>query len=233
MGEISRRSMLTGVVGGAAGGLVVASAGSAEASTYPTLKAGMSGFYVQLLQNRLSRAGYWLGEPNGYFGALTQQAVWALQKAAGISRDGVVGPTTWRYVNAGFRPTPRTTAGTVIEINIYRQLLLVVRNGQLVLQLNTSTGSGEWYTSSSGSPAQAITPRGRFDVKWAVNGYDEGKLGRLYRPRYFTYGGVAVHGAASIPPYPASHGCARVHNAAMDMIWARNYMPLGSWVWVY
>ena len=43
---------------------------------------------------------------------------------------------------------------------------------------------------------------------------------RLWRPRYFN-GGIAVHGSPSIPAYPASHGCARVSNAAMDMIWAR------------
>ena len=37
----------------------------------------------------------------------------------------------------------------------------------------------------------------------------------------------------AIPGYPASHGCARVSNPAMDMIWANNLMPVGSSVVVY
>ena len=42
-----------------------------------------------------------------------------------------------------------------------------------------------------------------------------------------------VHGAPYIPGYPASHGCARLSNAAMDMIWAKDLMPVGSRVLVH
>jgi len=35
-----------------------------------------------------------------------------------------------------------------------------------------------------------------------------------------------IHGR-DIPCYPASHGCARVSNAAIDMIWRENLMPDG------
>ena len=42
-----------------------------------------------------------------------------------------------------------------------------------------------------------------------------------------------MHGSPSIPAYPASHGCARVSNAAMDMIWAQGVMPIGGRVTVY
>ena len=31
----------------------------------------------------------------------------------------------------------------------------------------------------------------------------------MYNPYYFN-GGIAVHGLASVPSYPASHGCARI-----------------------
>jgi len=55
----------------------------------------------------------------------------------------------------------------------------------------------------------------------------------LYRPRYFTNAGHAIHGYTSVPPYPASHGCVRVTNAAMDYIWANNLAPIGSSVVVY
>ena len=66
----------------------------------------------------------------------------------------------------------------------------------------------------------------------SVNQLDKGPLGDLWRPRYFN-GGIAVHGSASVPAYPASHGCARVSNPAMNMIWASGLMPMGSRVVVY
>jgi hypothetical protein len=56
---------------------------------------------------------------------------------------------------------------------------------------------------------------------------------RKDRPRYFHPDGIAVHGYPSVPPYPASHGCARVSEEAMDMVWARDLMPVGSAVRVY
>ena len=78
----------------------------------------------------------------------------------------------------------------------------------------------------------ARTPAGSFSVFREVDKLDKGPLGSLYRPKYFN-GGIAIHGAASIPPYPASHGCARVSNAAMDLIWAENSMAIGARVTVY
>ena len=57
---------------------------------------------------------------------------------------------------------------------------------------------------------------------------DESSLGMLWRPIYFTGSGYAVHGSTSVPPWPASHGCVRVSNAAIDMVWAQDLMPIGS-----
>jgi hypothetical protein len=54
----------------------------------------------------------------------------------------------------------------------------------------------------------------------------------LYRPKYFR-GGIAVHGSGSIPAYPASHGCARVSNAAMDLLWSSGSAALGTSVRAY
>ncbi|WP_432564832.1 L,D-transpeptidase [Kineococcus sp. SYSU DK003] len=42
--------------------------------------------------------------------------------------------------------------------------------------------------------------------------------------------GIAMHGTASAPAFAASHGCARVTNAAMDVVWAHNLMPQNSLV---
>ena len=93
--------------------------------------------------------------------------------------------------------------------------------------LNTSTGNREEYTSTSGNRAIAVTPRGRFTVYRAVDGQVTNSLGQLWRPRFF-HRGFAVHGSQNIPPWPDSHGCARLSNAAINMIWANDLMPIGS-----
>ncbi|MFV0464257.1 MAG: L,D-transpeptidase family protein [Nostocoides sp.] len=185
---------------------------------------------MRAVQQRLTELGYWNGPADGVFGGLTIQAVYALQKSAGLGRDGVIGPKTMAALTAGVTPTPTLTDG--IEIDKAKQILMVVEGGELVWTFNTSTGGGYSYTSSAGYPAIAATPGGTFSVYRSVDGVDVGKLGALYRPRYFN-GGIAVHGAPYIPPYPASHGCARVSNPAMDFIWSQDFMPKGSTVLVH
>jgi hypothetical protein len=187
---------------------------------------------VLALQERLTALGYWLGTPDGSFGSLTQQAVYALQGAAGLSRDGVVGPVTRAALDAGTRPQARSSSGAVTEIDRDAGLIAFVRDGQVHLVLHTSTGTFERYRHE-GRRLLADTPEGRFAVTWAHDGWRDGALGRLYRPRYFHPDGIAVHGYPSVPAHPASHGCARVSNEAMDMVWARDLMPRGSAVRVY
>lgn len=195
-----------------------------------TLHVGDQGAYVRTVQQQLSALGYWNGTADGQYGQLTAQAVMALQKAAGLGRDGVLGPATAKALSRGVVPSSRI-GGTGIEIDKARQLLLVVRGGVVTHIINTSTGSGETYTSY-GQQRVATTPVGTYSTFRTVDRLDKGPLGDLWRPRYFN-GGIAVHGSGSIPGYPASHGCARVSNGAMNMIWAANLMPVGGRVTVY
>jgi lipoprotein-anchoring transpeptidase ErfK/SrfK len=120
----------------------------------------------------------------------------------------------------------------MIEIDKTRQILMIVLNGAVRYTLNTSTGSDVPYTLD-GVRYTAHTPEGMFTVIRQVDGPDHGPLGTLWRPKYFTWTGIAVHGYTSVPPYPASHGCARVSMDAMNWIWAANIMPIGMPVWVY
>jgi peptidoglycan hydrolase-like protein with peptidoglycan-binding domain len=195
-----------------------------------TLELGESGDAVAALQQRLVDLGYWMGEPDGTYGQLTRQAVMAFQKVEGLSRDGVAGPATQAQLSVAARPSAR--GGDGIEIDLERQVIFIVQGGQVQWALNTSTGNGEAYTSSSGGSARAVTPPGDFRVQREVDGVREAPLGTLYRPKYFN-GGIAVHGSGSIPATPASHGCARVTNAAMDMIWSTGAMAIGTPVSVY
>jgi peptidoglycan hydrolase-like protein with peptidoglycan-binding domain len=195
-----------------------------------TLRLDESGESVLALQQRLVDLGYWMGEPDGTYGQLTRQAVMAFQKVEGLSRDGIAGPATQERLAVAARPAARGSDG--IEIDLDRQVLFVVRGGQVTWAINTSTGNGEAYTSSTGGQAIAATPPGRFHVQREIDGLREAPLGVLYRPKYFN-GGIAVHGSGSIPANPASHGCARVTNAAMDMLWSSGAAEIGTSVWVY
>jgi len=195
-----------------------------------TLRLGESGDAVRALQQRLVDLGYWMGEPDGTYGQLTRQAVMAFQKVEGLGRDGVAGPVTQERLAVAGRPTPRGSDG--LEIDLERQVLFVVQGGPVQWAINTSTGNGEAYTSSSGGEAVAATPPGQFRVQREIDGVREAPLGTLYRPKYFN-GGLAIHGSGSIPANPASHGCARVTNSAMNMLWSSGAASIGTSVWVY
>lgn len=195
------------------------------------MRRGDRGLEVRSLQNDLRDLGYWLGGLNETFGPLTEQAVTAFQKIEGLSPDGVAGPATRATLAAAGRPTT-SAAGDLIEIDKTHQVLFVVRGGEVVWTLNVSTGTERPYVVD-GRTELADTPVGRWKVSWVVDGDDVGELGPLYRPRYFHPDGIAVHGYHSVPAYPASHGCVRVSEAAMDWLWADNFMPIGSAVLVH
>jgi hypothetical protein len=197
------------------------------------LRAGDQGEPVAALQRRLVELGYFLPTVDGVFGSSTLQAVWAVQKAAGISRDGVVGPETRAALDAGTRPTPRSTTGHVLEVDLRAQLVLAVQDGHVDAIINASSGSGRTF-EALGRTHTAYTPRGSFTVVQQVNGMHDSTLGlgTMYRPKYFR-SGWAIHGSPSVPPYPASHGCVRVSNAAINWIWDQFGAPLGTPILIY
>lgn len=205
---------------------------TAPAAADGTLESGERGTEVGALQARLSDLGFWLGTADSTYGQLTRQAVMAFQKAQGLGRDGVAGPATLAALDTATRLTPRDPNGSHIEIDLDRQILLVVQDGQVRWVLNTSTGNGEAYAAPGGGTAVATTPRGSFSVEREIDGLREAPLGTLYRPKYF-HGGIAIHGAGQIPAHPASHGCARVTNSAMDLLWSSGATTLGTPVVVY
>jgi lipoprotein-anchoring transpeptidase ErfK/SrfK len=137
------------------------------------------------------------------------------------------------------RPHARANSGTLVEIDKGKQVLFFVIDGKTEWVLNVSTGNGLEYTEADqNTPGETIsgvslTPSGLHEVnRQRAEGWWEGDLGRIYRPKYFV-GGVAVHGSSSIPNYPASHGCVRVSVPAMDWIWDSGVMPIDTSVWVH
>jgi len=185
------------------------------------LQPGESGPEIEALQTRLSELGYWLGEPDGQYGAATAHAVTAFQKLTGLEPNGVAGPETIDTLAMATRPVPQTTAGRVFEVSLDSQTMMLVEDGAVQWVFDVSTGA-----------RAGTTPRGEWTVYRQYDGYEHGPLGVLYRPKYVV-GGVAVHGYPSVPPYPASHGCIRVLNAVMDWLWDTDLLTIGSTVLIY
>lgn len=187
----------------------------------PLLKRGSRGATVKALQVKMRSCGYWVSATNGTYGQTTEQAVMAVQKMHGLTRDGVCGPATWKVIDKLTRPKPRSSSGTLIEISLAKQTMVFVVGGKTKWVFNTSTGAAGWRT-----------PPGRFTIFRQINGMRHAPLGELWRPKYFN-GGIALHGSPSIPGYPASHGCTRLSNPAINYIWSAGLAPIGRKVWVY
>lgn len=64
-------------------------------SKFPVLKKGDVRGEVRLLQQRLTKLGYYASEIDGSFGKLTFGAVLAFQMEHELDVDGVCGPKTW------------------------------------------------------------------------------------------------------------------------------------------
>ncbi len=174
------------------------------------LAAGVKGVRTLLLQRRLAEMKFDPGPLDGEFGTKTAMAVWAFQALNGMPADGVVTPELeMRIQAAGPQVMLRPDLGpTHSEVDLDRQVLLVFEGGALELATHVSTGSGRHYCEN-GHCGTAVTPTGDYRYQRRISGWRTSALGQLFNPIYFT-GGFAVHGAPSVPNYPASHGCVRI-----------------------
>lgn len=196
----------------------------------PKLQLGDHGAAVLALQRRLAALGYEVSKPDGEFGSETHHhAVVAFQKVNRLDRDGVAGPKTLKALEDPRRPQPRSRGGFRIEADLTLQVVYVVENGEIEQILDASSASGAQYVVD-GDVRIAHTPEGSFHVERKINGWHRSPLGLLYRPAYFV-GGYALHGAPSVPPFPASHGCIRITTTAMDRLYDR--LAIGTPLLVY
>jgi hypothetical protein len=167
---------------------------------------------VHALEEQLTALHYAV-RVDGVFGDDDTEALYAFQKVEGLPRTGVASPALWQRLLAATTPRARY-GGNHVEIDKTRQVLFVVRGGKVVLVVATSTG------------ATGNTPVGTWHVYRKVMGYDW----VLYYPNYFLRG-FAVHGYPDVPPYPASHGCARIPMWVAQTVYAQ--IEMGSAVIVY
>ena len=159
----------------------------------PSLGPGSVGPSVYELDRRLHELHFALGRVDRYFGMDDKDAVIAFQKLHWLPRTGTVDARVWRELQRAQIPRARYP-GTHVEVSEGRQVLFLVRDGKVALVVPVSTG------------AAGNTPLGHWRVYSRVPGYNA-KL--MYYSSFFV-GGFAIHGYASVPPYPASHGCVRI-----------------------
>lgn len=181
-----------------------------------TLTRGARGVRTYRLQQRLEALMFDPGPPDGEFGSKTTMAVWAFQALNGLAQDGLVtSELEARILSAEMPGMLRPDLGpTHSEVDLAKQVLLVFGDGKLELVTHVSTGSGVAYCEISKKDGKrycgsAQTPPGNFRYQRRISGWRVSNLGRLYNPVYFN-GGIAIHGAPSVPEYPASHGCVRI-----------------------
>ena len=162
------------------------------------------------IETLLSDLGYWILKVDGVSDASTRHAITAFQKVEGRKRTGVLSAADLEALHFAKAPQAKFQTGTAhVEVDILRQVLFLTdAAGTVVRILPVSTGNDARYFDQ-GKWQVARTPRGECRIERKINGIRKASLGNLYYPNYF-YGGVAIHGSNSIPPYPASHGCVRI-----------------------
>lgn len=180
-------------------------------------------------ERRLSELGYWTGTVDGRIDEATRSALIAFQKWEARPVTGQLTLDELEAIRVGVSPRARELGYYHVEIDVDRQVLLIVNDDGSVGVLPVSTGSDKPFMDD-GQMSIAYTPRGRFVVYDKIIGWEKGEFSAMYYSNYIS-GGVAIHGYHSVPTVPASHGCIRIPIFA-----ARNVsklLKLGTIVLVY
>jgi hypothetical protein len=185
--------------------------------SFPNLDPGDSSEAVKVFNRLLRKRGYYA--PGGkQYSAGTGRAVLALHKVNGNARTPNASSGDFAKLAAGkgeFK-LKYPGAGKHVEVDISRQVLVLAKGGKPKYTFHIS----------SGAPATP-SDRGHFNFYRKDAGYNS--LGMYYSVYYNR--GEATHGYASVPTYPASHGCLR--NPIPNSIFIYNWIDLGDDIWVY
>jgi hypothetical protein len=178
---------------------------------------------------RLSELGYWTGAVDGRFDPATRSALIAFQKWEGRPATGHLTLDELEAIRRSALPKAREPGYAHVEVDLDRQVLLLINEEGSVRVLPVSTGNGKPFIDE-GQTSVAYTPRGRFIVYDKTRGWEKGYLGSMYYSNYIS-GGVAIHGSPNVPPKPASHGCIRIPMFAAREV--SKLLHLGTIVLVY
>jgi len=204
--------------------IATASVFTAEART-----AALTRAEVREAERRLADLGYWTGSVDGRFDDATRFALIAFQKWEGRPITGKLTMEELEALRNAAAPKARDPGYAHFEVDIDRQVLLIVDEQGSVRVLPVSTGSDKEFMDQ-GQMSVAYTPRGRFVVYDKTYGWENGDLGSVYYANYIS-GGVAIHGYLTVPTQPASHGCIRIPMFAARAV--SKLLPVGTIVLVY
>ena len=109
-------------------------------------------------------------------------------------------------------------------MDITRQILTLVEEGEVTAIIPVSTASGQPYVTYTGAVVSSRTPRGDFHLTHHGLGWQCSYIGCIYYPWFFTPH-YAIHGYPNVPPWPASHGCVRVPVWESD--WLEGHLAVG------
>jgi len=170
---------------------------------------GARGLAVRVLQQRLSRLGYVVGQ-RGLYDDRTARAVTAFRKVTGMERTTIATSEVFRRLakGQGRFHVRYPNHGRHVEGDIGHQVIALI-NGSKVERI---------YPMSSGKPSTP-TIIGNFRVYMREPGTNgHGMVDSSYFIR-----GYAIHGYAEVPVYNASHGCLRIPipDAASVYNWVR------------
>ncbi|WP_216826355.1 cell wall-binding repeat-containing protein [Euzebya pacifica] len=194
--------------------------GDAAVSTVVQCQLGQGNtrsFYC--VEEELTRMGYHVGPVDGQPDAQTVWMTFAMQSVNGMANTGDFGEAEFLAMldRAWLEPRRPDLEPDHMEIDIGRQLVLVVRDGRVQHVVHTSTGK-------SSTPTVIGTWR-----VYEMRNYRQTR-NNMYRPVFF-HRGYAFHGYPSVPTYAASAGCARVYDGDMDFLW--EFLYIGEQVTTY
>jgi len=184
---------------------------------------------IREAEQRLAGMGYWTGAVDGVFDASSRSALIAFQKYEGRTVTGRLTSDELEAMRSSVAPKPRESGYEHVEVDVDRQVLLIVDDKDAVRVLPVSTGNGREF-SYEGQTSIAYTPRGRFVVYEKGVGWENNVPGSMYYPNYIS-GGIAIHGSYNVPIAPASHGCIRIPMFATVEV--SKLLKLGTIVLVY
>jgi hypothetical protein len=178
---------------------------------------GSRGTDVLLLQRGLEKLGY-RTPVSGYFDDATGRAVNAFRKVNGMGRTGYASNAVYAKVlrgNGAFK-AKYPNAGRHVEFDWSMQVLALMKGAKPYRVYHVSSGApatptvfGSWRFYRKQPGTNAI---GMVDSTYFIRGY-------------------AIHGYASVPNYPASHGCIRVPIPNAREIY--DWIPLGMRIFTY
>ena len=226
------------------------STGQVDACELMYLEQGDEGRAVKHLQGLLYLKKFYRGPIDGVFGRKLAVAVASFHKAIGpahsdaTNRWGAVpawkaNPPSekffvkdWALLHA-FEPIPpkaRIGQPDRVEVDIGHQLLYLMQDGKVDAIVHVSTGHNPYDT-----PRTTNRPDGSYFLqKHSYNGWSpEPGAWSIYK--FWAYVGrdnnYGMHGYRSVPYWPASHGCIRVHVWEADYLHELFYIGMPVHVW--